>query len=216
MQIKVCGITDIEQMLQLDELGIDYIGIIFYPESPRYILKNKNIILKNIKTNAKKVGVFVNATQDEIMKQIYQFGLDMIQLHGDEPNEYCQQLNGVPLIKAFRVKHGVHLPSLAEKFNSVDFYLFDKGDSSTNKNETKYGGTGKKFNWDILKENDFKKPFFLSGGIDLEDAHLLKKINSEKVLPNLFAIDINSKFETKPGIKDIEKIKVFIKELRNI
>lgn len=209
MKIKVCGNTDIEQLKELDELAIDFEGLIFYEQSPRFILKKldgKTVIDSGI--SVAKVGVFVNAGEEEIMKQVDNFGLDMVQLHGDETASFCNRISDhIKVIKAFRIADfDANVDWLVKEYDEVcDYYLFDKGSAGL------YGGTGKKFNWNVLGESEIGKPFFLSGGIGRNDAQALKKFTH----PFFYGVDVNSRFEISPGIKDIELIKEFVKELKD-
>lgn len=209
MKIKVCGNTEIEQLKQLNDLDIDYAGLIFYEQSPRFVLKKLNgREVKESGISKIKVGVFVNATEEEIMKQVDDFGLNMVQLHGDETASFCNRISDqLKVIKAFRITDfDANVDWLVKEYDEVcDYYLFDKGSAGL------YGGTGKKFNWNLLKEYTIGKPFFLSGGIESNDAEALKKFTH----PFFYGIDINSRFETSPGVKNIELIKEFVKELKD-
>jgi len=204
MQVKVCGITQLEQAQALDAMGVNFIGFIFYPVSKRYVLSQLTLVqLAAFKpSNAKKVGVFVNETLEQVMTTVNEAGLDLVQLHGDESIDYCSALNNlVPVMKVFRV--GKALPDYAGYENAATYYLFDT-DSAL------YGGTGQHFNWELIKNENFNKPYFLSGGIGPNDIHGLEVMQKTKAGKNLAVIDINSQFETSPGIKNVEKIKTFI------
>jgi phosphoribosylanthranilate isomerase len=215
LKIKVCGITDINQAIALEAMGVDFIGFIFYPSSKRYVFNKLNAVdLKNFNSpHTRKVGVFVNEPFESIVQMVINTGLDMIQLHGDEEPEYYIQLREklleasleqVDLIKVFRV--GDKMPQL-DPFNDIaDFYLFDT-DSKL------YGGTGAHFNWELLKGNTIGKAYFLSGGIGPNDLGGIEVMKQTKAGKDLFALDINSQFEIAPGIKNIEKIKSFIDAL---
>ena len=215
LKIKVCGITDINQAIALEAMGVDFIGFIFYPSSKRYVFNKLNAVdLKNFNSpHTRKVGVFVNEPVESIVQMVINTGLDMIQLHGDEEPEYYIQLREklleasleqVDLIKVFRV--GDKMPQL-DPFNDIaDFYLFDT-DSKL------YGGTGAHFNWELLKGNTIGKAYFLSGGIGPNDLGGIEVMKQTKAGKDLFALDINSQFEIAPGIKNIEKIKSFIDAL---
>jgi phosphoribosylanthranilate isomerase len=208
MKIKVCGNRDLDQLKELNDLGVDYAGFIFYEQSPRYVLKKiKGEDIKNLKSDIAKVGVFVNASEEEVMKQIEAFGLDVVQLHGDETSLFCSQISDhIKVIKAFRITDpDANIDWMVKEFDEAcDYYLFDKGSAGL------YGGTGQKFDWNILAKSAINKPFFLSGGIGINDAEALRKFEH----PFFYGVDINSRFETKPGIKDIELIKNFIKQLK--
>jgi phosphoribosylanthranilate isomerase len=208
MKIKVCGNTDLTQLKELDDLKIDYAGLIFYEQSPRYALKNlTGQEVKDLKLSIQKVGVFVNATEAEIMKQVDDFGLDIVQLHGDETPTFCNRISDhIKVIKAFRIaSFDTNIDWLVKEYDEVcDFYLFDKGSAGL------YGGTGRKFNWALLEKSIIGKPFFLSGGIAIEDINALKQFNHSF----LYGVDINSKFETSPGIKNMNLIREFENEIR--
>ncbi|OYU55335.1 MAG: phosphoribosylanthranilate isomerase [Chitinophagaceae bacterium BSSC1] len=211
MRIKVCGMTKAEQVLQLDELGVEFAGFIFYPKSPRYVLSHMSKEqLKKLKgKHINKVGVFVNTPVEEVLQLVDACGLYLVQLHGDENPRYCEQIaNYVTVVKAFRLREGEDILWRAKDYqDAADMFLFDTEGAG-------YGGTGKKFNWDILKGGNVRKPFFLSGGIQPEDVELLKAFEQESVAKDLFAIDINSKFELAPGLKDMNKIQTFVKALK--
>lgn len=208
MKIKVCGNTDLNQLRELNNLKINYAGLIFYEQSPRYVLKKlKGGDVKNLESSFEKVGVFVNASAEEIMKQVEDFGLDMVQLHGDETASFCNQIsNHIKVIKAFRIAdYDDNIDWLVKEYDEVcDYYLFDKGSAGL------YGGTGQKFNWNLLENSTIGKPFFLSGGIGINDVEALQRFKH----PFLYGNDINSKFETAPGIKNIKLIEEFIQKLR--
>ncbi len=203
-KLKVCGMKYPDNIRQLLELKPDFIGFIFYKKSKRYVGHNLNIKKLNIPESIKKVGVFVNAEVDEIKENINIHNLNMLQLHGDESPEFCKELKqtGLKISKAFQVDENFDFSVLKPFFSVCDYYLFDT--------KTKlYGGSGKKFNWKILEKYNNQKPFFLSGGIDLEDVDEIDKLKNL----NIFAIDINSKFEISPGVKDIKKNKEFVEIL---
>ena len=212
LQIKVCGITNMNQAIALEAIGVNYIGFIFYAPSKRYVLGNlKWADLKAfMPVQAKKVGVFVNEPIDSLVNMVIAAGIDMVQLHGDEDVAYFSDLKTklaesnlikIKLIKVFRV--GDKMP-LIEAYNNVaDYYLFDT-DSKL------YGGTGAHFNWELLKGNEIGKPFFLSGGIGPNDLGGIEVMQKTKAGKTLVALDVNSQFEIEPGIKNLEKIKTFI------
>lgn len=213
MKIKVCGNRDIHQLKEMNDsvvfgCKIDYVGFIFYEQSSRYVLKNlSGSVVKDADLSIEKAGVFVNASEEEIMKQVDDFGLDIVQLHGDETATFCQHISDkIKVIKAIRIgEQDTNIDWLVKDYDEVcDFYLFDKGAPGL------YGGTGQKFNWDLLKKAKIGKPFFLSGGIDLADVDALKEINH----PFFYGVDINSKFEISPGLKDLDKVKKFVTGLK--
>jgi len=205
MQLKVCGLSDIDQINTLANLNIDRLGFIFYDKSPRYVgdkLDSEDLSKINSKVN--KTGVFVNEEQSQIENIISKFKLNSIQLHGNESPEFCLQLKKeVEVIKAIAIKNKESFTE-TEKYNDAcDFLLFDTYSES-------HGGTGKKFDWSWLDNYKLNIPYFLSGGIDLADITEINKLNH----PKLIGIDVNSKFEIEPGIKDINKIKDLIKLIK--
>ena len=213
-QLKVCGLTKMDQIQELISMNVDFLGFIFYEKSPRFVLNH--LSLKEISeiNHQGKVGVFVNETVEKIVEISEKANLNFIQLHGDEDEEFILSLSqrlskDVKIIKVFRV--GETFNFQFSIFNSlVDYFLFDTDSKA-------FGGTGKTFDWQILNEIEIPKPYFLSGGISLENIKNLQnfvKVNmrENKTLTKLntpFALDINSKFETEPGIKNLEKIKTF-------
>lgn len=205
-QVKVCGMTQLQQVAQLVELGVDYAGFIFYAPSPRYVgAKIDPSALKQL-TGIKKAGVFVNAPEEEVLEKITAYGLDMVQLHGEESPEYCGRLQGsvAELVKVFRVAGDEDMAIITTPYKEVaTAFLFDTKARA-------YGGTGKKFDWSGLQKAKLKRPYFLSGGIgpdDVDEAHSFLKNNE------VYALDVNSKFERAPGIKDIQLLADFLSKL---
>ncbi len=185
----------------------DYMGFIFFPGSKRYVGENpENKLFHNVAAGIKRVGVFINEDNNTIINCSINNSLDMIQLHGDESPFSCLQLksSGMIVIKSFGIGEEFNFETLFKYMPGCDYFLFDK------KSETR-GGSGSKFNWDILGEYSLDKPFFLSGGIGSEDAGLIKTLSNR----GLYAVDINSRFETVPGIKDHVLVKKFIDEIKN-
>ena len=220
MKLKVCGMTSLDQLHLLDEIGVQFAGMIFYAKSPRFVSKFglAGTDVKRARLKACKVGVFVNASYDEIMKQIDSFGLDMVQLHGHETPFECSKIaNYIDVIKAFRFTENDHVEwMIKDYYRDTDMFLFDTGVPVTDGNPQEslaYGGTGRKFNWNRLKGLNIAKPYFLSGGIDPTDAGLVKEFMKDPVAKNLFVVDINSRFEITPGVKDMELVKQFRNEL---
>ncbi len=207
MRIKVCGMTSTEQVLQLDAMGVEFAGFIFYPKSPRYVYKfMPRPEVKKIKGKGiNKVGVFVNATVEEVLQTVDDCGLHLVQLHGDETPKYCEKIaNYVGVVKAFRLREEDNvLWKVKDYMDIADMFLFDTEGAG-------YGGTGKQFDWNILRGLQIGKPFFLSGGIGPDDAEKLGQFAKEPVAKDLFSIDVNSKFEITPGIKDMEALTRFI------
>jgi phosphoribosylanthranilate isomerase len=213
MRIKVCGMTSAEQVLQLDEMGVEFAGFIFYPNSPRYIyrLMPKPEVKKIRGKGINKVGVFVNAPIDEVLQAVDDCGLYIVQLHGDETPKYCEKIaDYVTVVKAFRLRADDNvLWKVKDYVDIADMFLFDTEGAG-------YGGTGKKFDWDVLKGLNIGKPFFLSGGIEPGDTDKLKDFAKEPVAKDLFSIDVNSRFEISPGIKDMDKLREFIATVKQI
>ena len=209
IRVKVCGMTDIAQLHELGNIGVQFAGMIFYPKSPRFVLKTlTGDMVRRAKLKVYKVGVFVNATYDEIVNHVDNFGLDMVQLHGDETPRFCEQVSQyIQTIKAFRLSANDNIPWMIKDYKDCcDLFLFDTMGAG-------YGGTGKKFNWEVMYGLDIKKPFFLSGGIEAGDVEGIRAFTRDFVANNLFAVDINSKFEISPGVKDMEKVREFYNEL---
>ena len=195
-RIKVCGITDENNFSELKKYQIDYFGFIFYEKSPRYILNNPDhAFIKNIKN---KVAVFVDENIDTVIGIMEKYDFSYVQLHGNEGSDYCMKLKrkGIKIIKSYLIRTQEDFHCIKLDRESADYFLFDyKSD--------KYGGSGKTFNWEILNNKDFDKPFFLSGGLSLDNLNNINMINDNE---KLYGLDLNSKFEKSPGLKDIEKI----------
>jgi len=210
-RIKVCGVTLPAQLEAFDEMGIDLAGVIFYPKSPRYVVNNISAdYLRKFRGRIAKVGVFVNMPYEELMRTVEDYRLDMIQLHGDEIPRYCEQVaNYITVVKAFRLSENDPIDWMAKPYEEAcDMFMFDTLGAG-------YGGTGKKFDWNVLKNAAINKLFFLSGGIEPGDEEKLKAFTTEEIAKRIFAIDINSKFEISPGVKDINKVKDFVQKLRS-
>jgi phosphoribosylanthranilate isomerase len=209
MRVKVCGMTQVDQIKKLDELGIDFAGLIFYQKSPRYAGKHiSGDQLRKAKLRIGKVGVFVNTPYEQMMRTVDDYGLDMVQLHGDETPRACEQIaNYVTVIKVFRLGENDPISWIIKPYEeSCDMLMFDTLGVG-------YGGTGKKFNWDLLKPAGINKLFFLSGGIEPNDTEKLISFSNGDVGRKLFSVDINSRFEIQSGIKDLDKIKSFHESL---
>ena len=208
-QVKVCGLTKLNQIKELIDLKVDFLGFIFYENSPRYVLNHLSLEQISEINHQAKVGVFVNEDLEKIIEISGQADLNFIQLHGDETEEFIselrQKLNSkIAIIKVIRI--GNLTENLESKIHNlkskIDYLLFDTDSKA-------FGGTGKTFDWNILNDIEIPIPYFLSGGISLENVHQLSTINHQPI-----ALDINSKFEIEPGNKDLEKIKEFIKLLK--
>ncbi|WP_194851034.1 phosphoribosylanthranilate isomerase [Nonlabens antarcticus] len=211
MMIKVCGMRESDNINALQELDIDFMGIIRYPKSKRFVDDKQKLAIEQLTMNKGTVGVYVNATFQEILQDIIPLQLDVVQLHGDEEPAFAKAILELDfkVFKVFQIKEDFDFDSLkeweqlAEKFPGKLFFLFD----TATKN---YGGSGKKFNWQLLDSYKGQVPFLLSGGISSEDAAAIKSIKHELFL----GVDLNSQFEDTPGLKNIEMIKGFIEKLR--
>jgi phosphoribosylanthranilate isomerase len=209
MKIKVCGNTLPEQVNALDEMGVTFAGFIFYPKSPRYMEQKINADkMRQIKGRIVKVGVFVNPTYDELKRTVDEYRLDMVQLHGDETPKFCEKIaDYISVIKAFRLSENDSLEWMTTPYLEVcDFFMFDTLGVG-------YGGTGKKFDWTLLEKSPPRKAYFLSGGIEPGDEEQLLKFAKTTAGEKLFAVDINSKFEVGPGVKDIKKLGKFAEKM---
>ena len=187
-----------ENIRELLEFNPDYMGLIFFPGSPRYVGFLEADIIQELKdANISLVGVFVNENSQEILKRVREFELDFVQLHGDETVDQAEPLRdqGVKLIKVFRIESKLPVEEIKMWEPLVEFFLFD----TAGKN---YGGNAKHFSWHVLQGYPGQKPFFLSGGIDVADLAAIKQLG----LPQLHGVDVNSKMEISPGRKSMEKI----------
>lgn len=210
-QVKVCGLTKLNQIKELVDLKVDFLGFIFYEKSPRYVLNHLSLEQISEINHQAKVGVFVNEDLEKIIEISGQADLNFIQLHGNETEEFISELRQklnlkIGIIKVIRVgSQKSEVRSEIEKaFDSaktdklkqstINYLLFDTDSKA-------FGGTGKTFDWKILNDIEIPIPYFLSGGISLENVEDLKNINQKPI-----ALDINSKFEIEPGNKDINKI----------
>ncbi len=206
-KVKVCGMRDSHNIDAIAKLKPDYMGFIFYPKSPRFLGDDYNAsALGRIPKTIKKTGVFVNATEDEIAETIVKFDLQAAQLHGNESPDLCSKVKAmnVEVIKAFQVGEDFDFDVLNPYNGVCDYFLFDT--------KTKhYGGSGHKFDWKILDKYDNDIPVFLSGGISIDDVEDVKKLQHL----NIYAVDINSKFEVEPALKNVEMVSEFMTKLKN-
>ncbi len=220
LRIKICGMKKAENIRAAAALYPDYLGFIFYEKSPR----NFQGEIPEINPNIKKTGVFVNASVNFIIAKVEKYKFQAIQLHGNETPEFCAELKvalnetksyknsaSTDIIKVFSIKDEFDFNRLNAFEGKVDYFLF----YSKGKNK---GGNGITFNWEVLKDYPSSTPFFLSGGIGMEEVEqiaefqtYLQKIGKEKLL---VAIDVNSKFEIEPGVKNIEDLALFKKNLK--
>lgn len=199
MIVKVCGMRDAENIRQLETLGIDWMGMIFWPKSKRYVSMPPVYLPQHVR----KVGVFVDASLDAIRQHVEDYQLDIVQLHGQESPEMLKVLKPLTLIKAFNIATPEDLQKTEPYEGLADYFLFDTKGKSV-------GGNGKKFDWSVLDSYQGETPFLLSGGIGSEDAQDVKTFHH----PKCIGIDLNSRFETEPGLKDITKLKQFLEAIR--
>lgn len=199
MTIKVCGMRDAQNIRDIESLGVDWIGMIFWPKSKRYVAEVPSYLPGHLK----KVGVFVDSTQDDILQHISNYQLDIIQLHGQESPDFAKALKPHTIVKAFNIEKADDLLQ-TEKYEGIaDYFLFDTKGKMV-------GGNGQKFDWSVLTAYQGKTPFLLSGGIGPEDAESVKSFHH----PRCIGIDLNSRFESEPGFKDINQLKTFINNIR--
>ena len=206
MEIKVCGMRESENIRGLiAEVRPDWMGLIFYPKSPRYV--EDSLAPQISEMNVPKVGVFVNESIPEILEKIVKFDLAAIQLHGSEMPEFVEEINSktdVEIWKVVSVGEELDWEDLKPYAPLVDKFLFDTATKA-------HGGSGRKFDWMYLETYPFNKSFLLSGGIDQDSAKEIWDL-AEKV-PQLKGVDLNSKFEISPALKEIEKLKEFKQNL---
>lgn len=207
--IKVCGMTDFDQVQQLNELEVDYVGFIFYSKSPRCVTQtfSEDQIKQISQMKFSRVGVFVDEPITELKHIVQKWKLDFVQLHGDESSEYCKEvLKFCNVIKAFRVGTSDELAQITKPYNHVDYFLFDtRGEQ--------HGGTGYKFNWEQLLV-PLQRPYFLSGGISISDTQQITEFRTKS--EKMYAVDVNSKFETKPGMKNIGLLAEFVGQIKKM
>jgi len=196
LHIKVCGMRDLKNIQSLSTLPITHIGFIFHSKSQRFVQEKLDLKQIDLQT-IKKTGVFVNATVEEINAKIMEYDLQAVQLHGAESPAFCQALKGnsVEIIKAFGIDNEFVWTDLLPYEEVVDYFLFDTKTST-------HGGSGKSFNWEVLTNYSLDKPYFLSGGLSIDNIERTKELHDER----LYGLDLNSKFESKPGIKNIKLI----------
>ena len=223
MVIKVCGMRDAQNIREVSQLGVDMIGMVFYPKSPRYVemqsshagiipdYVKEDINIKSAKSPA-RVGVFVDDMVQNIVTRVVNYHLDYVQLHGNEPREMCENLRstldpdirpGIKIIKAISVSDASDIQKYKEYVGAVDLFLFDTKCKTV-------GGSGQQFDWQVLEQYDGEVPFLLSGGIGPDDASRLHAFHH----PKCIGIDLNSRFEIEPGVKDVEKLKGFLNEMQ--
>ena len=217
MDIKVCGLRQPENLRQVVDLGVNYVGLIFYDRSPRFAageeLRAWLTANADALANVRKVGVFVNAEVDYVLNTVHDYQLDLVQLHGEESPGYCRELQllwsvstlrSAGIVKAFRVTPEFDFDATAAYADSCELFVFDTGGKSA------HGGTGEQWNWDRLSEYRGTTPFLLSGGIGPEDGTAIRRLDH----PQLAGLDLNSRFETAPGMKDEAVLERFLAQLR--
>lgn len=206
-KVKICGITTLEDARFVAGALADYLGFIFYPDSPRYIDPAKAGAIINWIEGPEKVGVFVNQPLDDVNSIARQTGIDLVQLHGNESPDYCSLVDK-PIIKVFHIDHTTTADDLKKNITPylglVDYLLFDT------KTDGKWGGTGQTFNWNVLREITRDLPIFLSGGLNAEN--VIDAVNTVK--PD--AVDLSSGLEESPGLKDFDKIEKFFEQMRDL
>ncbi len=205
--------TSTEQVMQLDEMGVEFAGFIFYPKSPRYVYRSmpRTEIKKYGERVLTKWGSLLMNPLKKYYKPLMIVVLYLVQLHGDETPRYCEKIaDYVTVVKTFRLRENDDILWKIKDYQEVaDMFLFDT-------EGTGFGGTGKKFDWKMLEGLQIRKPFFLSGGIEPSDEASLRAFIQDPVAKNLFSIDVNSRFEISPGIKDMNKLKDFITAIKQI
>jgi phosphoribosylanthranilate isomerase len=202
MKLKVCGMREVKNIKSVLALKPDLMGFIFYPKSKRFV---DALSLEDIDFGTtQKVGVFVNEKLDSLTEKVKKFDLDYVQLHGDESPSYLAAVKylGVKVIKVFRILDQLPIDQILAFEQEADYFLYDTL-------SLEYGGSGKNFQWNILNESPSSKPFWLSGGVSIESLKALGLIDH----PGLTGIDVNSKFEDQPGMKNIELLRALKKAL---
>lgn len=204
--IKVCGMREPANIEAVSALMPELMGIIFYPKSPRYAGSIDSKTIQNIISKGiSPVGVFVNAPEEEVIQTCVQHGIRIVQLHGHESPTVCNNLRGkgFTVIKALGIEDRPDWDEMRMYENAVDLFIFDTKSKD-------YGGTGRKFHWHFLQSYPLKIPFLLSGGIGPEDSEAIRRSS----LPMMIGVDLNSRFESSPGIKDPGKLQLFISDFR--
>jgi phosphoribosylanthranilate isomerase len=199
MKIKVCGMREADNIREVEALGIDLMGFIFWPKSKRYVAEPPQYL----PTQVRKVGVFVDATLEDIRQHIQDYQLDIIQLHGHETQAFAKALKPAVIIKAFNIATAEDLTQTKPYEGIVDYFLFDTKAQLP-------GGSGEQFDWSVLSHYEGTTPFLLSGGIGPDDADRVKAFHH----PQCIGIDLNSCFEIAPGLKDVNQLREFIKKIR--
>ena len=205
MFVKVCGMREPDNVKQVAQLGVDMMGFIFYPKSPRYA--SQVVARSDADRNVCRVGVFVNDSVSTMLDKIHSFSLNAVQMHGNESRQLCEQLReargDMKIIKAISVSTAGDIQKYKEYVGAVDYFLFDTKCKTV-------GGSGEQFDWQVLQQYDGETPFLLSGGIGPEDVERLKAFQH----PKCIGIDLNSKFEIEPALKDVEKLRKFLLKVK--
>ena len=196
--IKVCGMREAENIREVEALGIDVIGFIFWPKSSRCVSTRPDYL----PVNAKRAGIFVNEDIEQVKRIAVDYALDIIQLHGNESPEYARNLRNWKVIKAFNIASEEDLESTVIYDGAVDYFLFDTKGKAV-------GGNGEKFDWEVLASYNGQTPFILSGGIGPDDTERVRTFYH----PQCIGIDLNSRFELSPGLKDITALRRFLSHL---
>lgn len=204
-RIKVCGMKEAANIAAVADLQPDYMGFIFYEKSPRNINEVSAELIKYVPPSIKTVGVFVNENAEVVKSLLFKHKLKAVQLHGAEDVRFCKEIKatGVEVIKAFGIGADFDFEHLRDYLPVVDYFLFDTQTPN-------HGGSGKIFDWQLLQNYKFDKPYFLSGGVSLEQVALIQQNTDAR----LYAVDINSRFEREPGLKDVAKVQQFISEIK--
>ncbi len=207
MLIKICGLKIPSNINELAKLNIDMMGFIFYEKSPRFVGGHLDRrVIQSLPKSIRKVGVFVDEDEKMVLQKIEDYGLDVVQLHGNESVVYCEKLNvkNIRIIKAFQVDDAFDFSQLAPYQKFCDYFLFDtKGKEK--------GGNGISFNWEVLNKYQLGTPFLLSGGIGVENIEEALSITH----PQLFGLDINSKIELEPASKSFELAHILTTKIKN-
>lgn len=207
MKVKVCGMRDPENIRQVAALHPDFMGFIFYEGSKRYIADYITPgLLAELPATIQKIGVFVNAETKDIKDRVELYNLDLVQLHGHETPRQCKELQeaGIKVIKAFSVDDAFSFQGTLVYERYCDYFLFDTRGNN-------YGGNGTVFDWEILKGYIADKPYFLSGGLNLEN---LQSEEFTELRPKPYAVDVNSGFEQEPGLKKVAELKQLLEYIR--
>jgi len=201
MIVKVCGMRDAENIREVEALGVDWMGFVFHRTSPRFVGELPDYLPQR----AKRVGVFVDETEEQIMETVQLFRLDMVQLHGHETPDFCSRIRskGLKVIKAISMQNTFPSEEVSFYERACDYFLFDTKTPLP-------GGSGQKFDWSSLSAYRGTTPFLLSGGISPDDAYRVEAFVHERCI----GIDLNSRFETSPAYKDIHLLQSFIEKIK--